>query len=137
MMICLIALTGCAAHPSADNKTAIRQRQTAKTSAKIGRAEEKQGIMTSEDYLKWEKVGNKVSLKRRIDDPDLDWAISVMGKPSTKPAEVHIMMMSLFLTIRAFTPAQQQKISAAVKPLLSSSDKDEPKWAKAVLKKIS
>lgn len=93
--------------------------------------------MSSEDYLRWEQVGNKVGLRKRIDDDDLDWAISMMKKTSTQPAEVHMDIMSLFLTAKAFTPEQQEKIRNAVNPLLLSSDRDEPKWARAVIKKLS
>ena len=92
--------------------------------------------MTSDDYLRWEQVGNKISQKKQIDDDDLDWATSLIHKPSTSPSDVHELVMGLFLTARTFTPLQQQKIRAAVTPLLSSSDGDEAKWAKAVLKKI-
>lgn len=127
IILFVITLSGCATHSRSSVST---------TSAAIADKNQKAGIMTSADYLHWEQVSNKVATTRRIDDADLDWAISMMQKPSTNPPEVHSLMMGLFLTLRTATPLQQNKIRDAVTPLLASTDKYDPKWAKAVLKKF-
>ena len=126
LIICCSILMGCAAH-SRD-----AQKLPASTYA-IGRDNERLGIISSADYIRWQEVANKIDLHRRIDDEDLDWAISAMQKPSTRPSELHERIMSLFRDVWAYGPGQQEKVRAAVTPLLTSRDPFEVKYAKSVL----
>lgn len=126
LIVCSSVLLGCASHsPNA-------QKLPASTYA-IAHDEERFGIMSSADYIRWQEVANKIDLHRRIDDEDLDWAITAMQKPSTKPLDVHEHMMSLFSGVWAYGPGQQEKVRAAVTPLLASRDPFEVKYAKRVL----
>lgn len=147
VMLCSVVMLGCSAHsrtsagPETHNQTAgatpagyeTPDQKAVASSVAIGRNNEQKGIMSSADYLRWEQVGNKVSAQRHMDDSDVDWALSVMQKPSTRPAQVRVMMMGLFLSPHTFGPTQQQKIRAAVTPLLTSSDLVEKDYAKAVI----
>lgn len=92
--------------------------------------------MSSADYLHWEKVGDSVSAQRHMSDNDLAWAISMLQKPSTQPAEVHEMMIGLFLTMKTFEPMQKEKIRDAVLPLTNTRDPVEAKYVKVVLRRI-
>lgn len=134
--LCFVASAGCNAQTHISQSRETPNQRAVKTSAAISHNEEKLGIMTSADYLHWEQVSNKVSAQRRMSDDDLDWAVSMMQKPSTQPADVHEKMMGYFLTMRTFGPMQQQKIRAAVTPLLSSHDPLELKYVQAVIKKM-
>ena len=98
---------------------------------------EEQGHMAAADYLRWEAVGDKVSRQGRIEDEDLDWAISTMQKPSTNPSELHSTIISLFLAPRTLTPSQKQKIHDAVLPLLSSKDEDDRMLSRMAIRKVS
>lgn len=137
LVLCSAILTGCGTHSQANNANVTPEQRAAKTSAIIGQSNERRGVMSSEDYSRWEHMGDKDGMVAHISDDDLDWAISVMRKPSTNPTIVHMRVMGLFLTVQAFTDVQRQKIKTAVTPLLSSADTEDVKWAKAVLKRIS
>ncbi len=126
LILCCSILLGCADHsPDAQKLPA--------STYTFGRDEERLGIMSSADYIRWQEVANKIDLSRRIDDEDLDWAISAMQKPSTRPLEVHQMMMALFQDVWVYGPGQQEKVRAAVTPLLASRDPYDVKYAKRVL----
>ena len=126
LIVCCSILLGCAAHSPDAQKLPV-------STYRIAGDYERLGIMSSADYIRWQEVANKVDLHRRLDDEDLDWAISAMQKPSAKPLDVHEHMMSLFSGVWAYGPGQQEKVRAAVTPLLASRDPFEVKYAKRVL----
>ncbi len=123
---------GCATSHHISDK----EQRAEKNSAQIGQSLQNTGVMSSVDYRRWEDVGNKVGTQRKIDDADLDWALSTMQKPSTDSAEVAIRMMGLFMTAKTFTPLQHEKIWSAVGPLRFSKNIREGKWATACLKRV-
>lgn len=136
LSLCCLGTVGCSSHSHGVQGPETPDQKAVATSAAIALDDEQRGIMSSKDYLRWEQVGKQVSRDRRIDDADLDWAISTMSKPSTDAASVHMQMMGLFLTCRTLTPEQRQKIRWAANPLLSSPSKYDRKYAQAVFKRI-
>lgn len=131
--LCLIGLTGCAKQ----SQPISYEQPTPKTSAAIAQKAQRDGVMSSEDYLHSEELGKKVRHEKRLDDADIDWAVATMNKPSTAAWSVHTQMMALFLDMKTFTPSQREKIRVAVTPLLASKDPLDQKYAKAVIKRIS
>lgn len=129
----LIAISGCG---QKDHSSASEQSSAASTTA-INQKVEKDGIMARTDSEQWERLGTKVSRTKQLDDADVDWAISMMHKPSTVPAVVHAQMMGLFLDMRTFSPSQREKILQAVTPLLSSTNPMDRKYAQAVIRRMS
>lgn len=136
LILCCISTLGCNSRSHDTQRSETPDQKTMATSAAIALDDERRGIMSSKDFLHWEQISNQVSRDRRMDDTDSDWAVSMMSKPSTDPASVHMDMTGLFLTCRTLTPEQRQKIRQAVTPLLSSPNKYDRKTAQVVLKRI-
>lgn len=111
------AITGCANH---------RKHQTEVPMAGMQKGE----ILSATDATRLKDVRQSVSQTHVISDADLDWTLSMLGRPQHSVG--HLSAMSILSEIRPMSAAQKAKISPALLPYLNSTDKIEQVSAQRV-----
>lgn len=97
---------------------------------------DKQGILSKSDYWHLHTI-YQTEQNQPLQNEDLEWLINLLQKPSTDPPTKNAKVMAAFLDLKVPpTEQQNQRIVAAVTPLLSSKSELDRNYAASVLKKL-
>ncbi len=88
---------------------------------KIGADWQQLGWMTQQDYVKLRQMTDGVRNSGALADPDLDWSLNLMRKGRNDVA--HARVLGMYTLLRQITPAQREKLQAAIAPLLTSTNR--------------
>ena len=119
---------GYSLHLSEDDITAMRD---------LGFHSEKTGQASRADTVHVFLLESKLRWHNPLDDADIDSLVAILRQSFGKPNLARMGVIGIFHRLPSASAAQQQKIRAAVMPLLTSQDAWERRGAEFILKKFA
>ncbi len=93
----------------------------------LGRSFEQMGIMSQQNYIKYDVISESASKTGAISDGDLAWMLALAKSTPTKhglksAAVLHSLVFDEFRMVKHLTPPQKEQVMQAVLPLTSSTN---------------
>lgn len=120
------------------NRRRIEEADKKKEIASIGAEWEKDGLMYQADYVKLRQMILDVQANGgKLSDADLDWSLALLKNGADAISRTRVMGLLGLLGEKTSLPdVQKKKILTAIKPLLTSSEQLDQRYAARVEKAL-